>query len=60
MDHSDDEPIHENETVRRVLFNGFESQEEFLEALHRLDQYLQTLKDWNEKLKWKVPPELLN
>ena len=48
------------EQARREQFQGFESEEEFLEAVHRLEQYLQTLKEWDEKLKWKVPPEMLN
>ena len=62
MDRENKEPDEKRETVRHILFEGFESEEEFIVALKRLDQYLQTLRDWREKPKWTkhIPPETLN
>ena len=62
MDRLNKERNEKKKAVRRILFDGFESEEELLVALERLEHYLQTLKDWDRKLKWKrhVPPETLN
>ena len=46
----------------RLLFEGFESKDEYEEALRNLERYLATLKKWDARTRIvrEVPLETLN